>query len=311
MENESNNSNTLENDISNNPIIKHIVISGGGHYGLTMYGILKESHKKGFWKYENIETLYGTSIGSFICLLITLQYDWETLDKYFIDRPWDKVFNFDIHTIFEAFDNQGIFNQTTMNHLISPLFLGKDIPLDITLKEYYERTQIELYITTSEVVSFELNVLSHKTHPDWKLLDAIYASCTIPIIFKPIITDDACYIDGGLFSSYPLNICRSNVSNTDEIMAIRKSSGFTREPIDKNANLFDIIKNILQNVMKNFNNIPYNTIKNEIQIYGGPISFEGIIRFSTSKEERINMIEEGVSLFNDFLLSLEKSINNE
>ena len=198
-------SNTLmeETDISNNCIIKHIVISGGGHYGLTMYGILKESHKKDFWKYENIETLYGTSIGSVLCLLITLQYEWETLDKYFIDRPWNKVFDFDFHTIIEAFENQGIFNQNTMNQLIEPLFLGKDIPLDITLKEYYERTHIDFHITTSEVVSFKLNVLSHKTHPEWKLLDAIYASCTIPIIFKPIITDDSCYIDGGLFSSYP------------------------------------------------------------------------------------------------------------
>ena len=307
------NSNTVheETDISNNSIIKHIVISGGGHYGLTMYGILKEAHMRGFWKYENIETLYGTSIGSFICLLITLQYDWETLDKYFIDRPWDKVFNFDIHTIIEAFENQGIFNQVSINQLISPLFMGKDIPLDITLKEYYERTRIDLYITTSEVVSFKLNVLSHKTHPDWKLLDAIYASCTIPIIFKPIIMDDSCYIDGGLFSSYPLNICTSSVSNTDEIMAIRKSSKTSREPIQKTSNLFDIVKSILRNAMKNFNNVPCNTIKNEIQIYGGPISFEGIIRFSTSKEERINLIKNGVTIFNDFLLSLDKSKNNE
>jgi hypothetical protein len=57
--------------------------------------------------------------------------------------------------------------------------------------------------------------------------------------------------------------------------------------------------------MKNFNNIPYNTIKNEIQIYGGPISFEGIIRFSTSREERINTIEEGVTLFKNFVNSCD------
>ena len=207
MDNIADISNTLieETDISNNSIIKHIVISGGGHYGLTMYGILKESHKKEFWKYENIETLYGTSIGSVLCLLITLQYEWETLDKYFIDRPWNKVFDFDFHTIIEAFENQGIFNQNTMNQLIEPLFLGKDIPLDITLKEYYERTNIDFHITTSEVVSFNLNVLSHKTHPEWKLLDAIYASCTIPIIFKPIITDESCYIDGGFYEIIHLN----------------------------------------------------------------------------------------------------------
>ena len=189
--------------------------------------------------------------------------------------------------------------------------LGKDISVDVTLKELYERTGVDIYITTSEIVQFELNVLSHKTHPDWRVLDAIYASCSLPVIFAPIIRNNCCYIDGGLFSSYPLDLCIKDGCNTNEIFGIRKTSLNNREPIVKNSSLFDIIKNTMQNAMKSFNGIPFNTIRNEINIQGGAISLEGIIRFSTSKEERINMIEEGVSLFNDFLLSLEKSINNE
>ena len=30
------------------PIIKHIVISGGGIFGLTVYGVLRELHKSEF-----------------------------------------------------------------------------------------------------------------------------------------------------------------------------------------------------------------------------------------------------------------------
>ena len=66
------------------PIIKHIVISGGGPTGLSYYGVLKETHKNGLWKYENIETMYGTSVGSIILTVISLQYEWDTIDDYLI-----------------------------------------------------------------------------------------------------------------------------------------------------------------------------------------------------------------------------------
>jgi len=290
-------SNTIEND---QDTIKHMVFGGGGQYGLTMYGIIKEAHKKGFWKYDNIQSLYGTSIGSVVCLLITLDYDWDILDRYFIERPWETVFNFDLNTILYAFENRGLFDQTIMEELMTPLLLGKDIPINITLKELYDRTGIDLYITVSEIVQFELNVLSHKTHPEWRVLDAIYASCSLPVIFAPIIKNNCCYIDGGIFSNYPLDICLSDGCNPDEVFGIRKTSMNGGEPINKNSSLFDIIKNIIRNAMKTFNGIPLNSIKNEVNILGGHISFEGIIRFSTSKEERIKLIDDGCNLFADF-----------
>ena len=57
-----------------NPVIKHIVMAGGGAMGFAFYGALRESHQKGIWKQENIETIYATSIGTImgtICLLYT------------------------------------------------------------------------------------------------------------------------------------------------------------------------------------------------------------------------------------------------
>jgi len=280
--------------------IRHMVISGGGQYGLTMYGILKEAHNEGFWKYENIQSLYGTSVGSIVCLLIILDYRWDILDRYFTERPWETVFSFDLNAILCAFEKRGLFDQTTIDELIKPLLLGKDIPTDITLKEFYDRTGIDLYITTSEVFKFELTVLSHKTHPEWCLLDAIYASCSLPIIFAPIIRNECCYIDGGLFSNYPIEICKKNGCNLDEVFGIYKTSGHVREPINNQSSLFDIIKHIIQNAMKTFNGVPFDSIKNQIRIYGSPISIDGIIRFSTSREERIKLIDEGCNLFREF-----------
>lgn len=46
--------------------IEHIVMSGGGIVGLSFYGILRESNKRGKWDINNIKTIYGTSVGSIL-----------------------------------------------------------------------------------------------------------------------------------------------------------------------------------------------------------------------------------------------------
>ena len=86
------------------PIIKHLVIAGGGTYGFSAYGALKETHKHGIWDIKNIESCYCTSIGALLSVIIFLGYEWETLDNYFIKRPWSTVLKYDIHTIINSYE---------------------------------------------------------------------------------------------------------------------------------------------------------------------------------------------------------------
>lgn len=72
--------------------IKHLVISAGGPAGIMMYNSLRTLNLKGVWNIQNIRTIYGSSVGSFIAILISLNYDWSTMDDYIIKRPWDKIF---------------------------------------------------------------------------------------------------------------------------------------------------------------------------------------------------------------------------
>ena len=72
--------------------IKHLVISSGGPAGIMMYNILRTLNLKGVWNINNIQTIYGSSIGSFTAVLIALNYDWATMDDFILKRPWDKIF---------------------------------------------------------------------------------------------------------------------------------------------------------------------------------------------------------------------------
>ena len=44
----------IENE---SPIIKHLVIAGGGAYGFAAYGALRETCKQGLWDVKNIESI--------------------------------------------------------------------------------------------------------------------------------------------------------------------------------------------------------------------------------------------------------------
>ena len=46
--------------------IKNLVLSGGAYKGFYTIGALKYLSKVDFYKIENIEKIYGTSVGSFI-----------------------------------------------------------------------------------------------------------------------------------------------------------------------------------------------------------------------------------------------------
>ena len=64
----------------------------------------------------------------------------------------------------------------------------------------FNYSNIDLHIYTLELNKFQVEDMSHETHPNLSLVTAIYRSMTLPIIFIPECIDDKCYIDGGVIS---------------------------------------------------------------------------------------------------------------
>jgi predicted acylesterase/phospholipase RssA len=72
--------------------IKHLVISGGGPIMVQILGAIQHLEQHNFVDMKNIESIYGTSAGAIVGILICLKYDWETINDYIIKRPWQDVF---------------------------------------------------------------------------------------------------------------------------------------------------------------------------------------------------------------------------
>ena len=201
--------------------IKHLVIAGGGPLGLQYLGALEKLEEQSFWKRENIESIYGTSIGSFVGAFICLNYDWETLNKYIIERPWHDAFKPKPKQILDAYYNKGIYDIKLIEVVFKALLEAKDLSLNITLKEFYEFSKIDFHIFTFDVNHFKVVELTHLTHPDLRLLQAITMSSALPGIFIPTILDGMCLVDGGIMCNYPINQCLRDHPEEDDILGIK------------------------------------------------------------------------------------------
>ena len=182
-------SNLINKPISISTNIQHIVLSGGSIYGFTIYGILKTLNKNGFWKLKDIKSIYATSVGSIISTIILLDYDWDTMDKYLINRPFGDLIKFDLSTILGCVRNCGFFTINIIEELFYNLFTGKDISPNITMEEFYNITGIETHYYITKINGFEYIDVSYKTHPHWTVVEAIYASSAIPPFLNPLFKE--------------------------------------------------------------------------------------------------------------------------
>jgi predicted acylesterase/phospholipase RssA len=278
--------------------IKHIVIAGGGITGLTYYGIIKETHNNGLWRYENLKSIYGTSVGALLAVILCLNYDWDTIDDYLIKRPWYNVYKFNMFSVLESYHKRGIFDIKVLEETFSPLFKGKDISLDITLKEFYELTNIEVHLFATEIVTNQLIDFSYKTHPDWKVIEVVYSSACLPIMFSPYIREDKCYCDGGIIENYPLESCIKNGANPNEILGLRKENiKINKISLVETSSLIDFISILFNNFISKLLVLNKTTnISNEYLIYSEPMSLYSMSNVMNNMEERIKLINLGVEM---------------
>jgi len=217
-------------------IIKHIVFSGGGPTGLVQYGALKYLTTNNIINNKNIESIYSTSIGSVVALIYILNFDWTWIDDFLIKRPWEKLVNFSYSSYFNIFNDKGIVNKKTIINALKPLFMAKEIPLTITLLEFYNLTAIEFNIYTCNLTSFKKEKLNYNNTPNLELIDAIYMSSTVPLMFAPLYINNCYYLDGGIFINCPINECLFDKKCChDEILCFTNDK---RGPIDLSNNFY-------------------------------------------------------------------------
>ena len=285
--------------------IKHIVLSGGGPTGFITYGAACYLSKCNFWKLEDIKSIYGCSVGAYIGIVLSLGYDWEWLDDYFIKRPWEKVIGITPTTLIDSLCKKGIIGEKFMRDSIEPLFTAKDIDVNITLQQFYEMNGIDIhvYIENINTDNIEKVDISHTTHPNISVIKALYMSTSFPFAFEPVIDEGNCYIDGGILNNFPLNDCIEQTNcDTDEILAFKNIWINKNATINDDSSLIDFLNTMIWKIQcymgteNNQINVK-NTVECIVENINGIASWFNVISSIESRKQLINSGENTARKF--------------
>jgi predicted acylesterase/phospholipase RssA len=283
--------------------IQHLVIPGGAIYGLSYYGSLRYLSQNNAFNIQNIKTIHSTSVGCIISTILALKFEWTEMDNYFINRPWQDVFKFSLCSLVKCFKNNGIFDITTIKEIFLPLFSAKDISIDITMKDFYELTGVELHFFTIDVSTFTLVDISYESFPEWTVIESVYASSCAPILFKPFQKNGSWYTDGGILANCPLKqLCESKIKpKFNEILSIttedRNSTTKSYDKFNLLQYIFDLLSKIVSKIQPTFKRNKHTEY--EVVITQSLIPVYDVFSIVNSPQQRIKLIEHGSKLAKD------------
>jgi predicted acylesterase/phospholipase RssA len=280
--------------------IKHLVFSGAAYNGVDMIGIITKLVDEKFIIRKDIESLYGVSAGSIVLAIWLLDIDKETLYDYIIKRPWHKIYNINIEMLFSLMTDKGILDKKLFVEIFSPLLKSKGLKPNITLGEFYIFTNKEYNLFITKVNNLEPVKINHRTHPDLSLIDAVYMSSSIPLVFKPEFFEGSYVIDGGIGKFFPLKECVNDGANKEEILGVKvtRPGVYT---LERDVSLVKYIGSILNNMIRIVSNNEELDITNII-ICPISITVEGELELIiTTQEKREELLKNGEKCAENFL----------
>lgn len=307
--------------------IEHLVLAGGGLFGFQVFGSLQESAKDGFWNPSEIKSIWGTSAGSILAVTIALGFEWSVIEDFLIRRPWHTLFPIDLDTIVQGYTNRGLLNKYHFIQVFAPLFNALDIQLDISLQGFYEWTKerwpphgIELHMFSMDInQDYSVDVdFNHRDYPHVPLLDAVYASCSIPGVFSPLLTPQgSCYLDGGALANFPIEYLLKTNPDPKTVFGIDRdaSEHVSGLKITHESNLIHLysafITKIGERINHNVVDLQHATILRIPTSLGG---VQALFDSLKSPDERRKLIESGAhawKLFKTSLQPVEESLQVE
>lgn len=297
-----------------------------------MYSVLRTLNIKGVWDIKDIKSIYGSSIGSYIAIILALRYEWEVMDDYLIKRPWEKIFvsasssassassvdvNDHLHLsgssladaknklghIFQLYNTHGLYGLKEFTETLRPALQGKDMTTKITFQEFYDRTGIEVHFTVTEMNKCQAIDFSYKTHPNQSLVEACYMSCCYPFGFAPIYRDGCCYLDGGIVNDYPLHECiRDQKCGLGEILGVKVLWEKKPANLTEKASLLQFIYTFFNQINSNFyENRTTKAIPNEVVCVSKVFSIRDWMNWVKDENYRRELVLRGETFANVFL----------
>ena len=155
-----------------------LVLSGGGARGLGHVGVLKALTEEGV----EPEVLAGTSSGAVVAALYAAGYSSDEMLEFFIAKnPWrlSKL----------ALAKPGIFDT---DKIVADF-------LEYFPEDSFEALEKKIFLTATDIVGARSEIFA-----SGRLIPAILASASTPLVFAPTEFEGRWYSDGGITNNFPV-----------------------------------------------------------------------------------------------------------
>lgn len=241
-----------------------LVLSGGGAKGIAHVGVIKALEENGI----PVDYVTGTSMGAIVGSLYSCGHSPEEMLEMFTSKefgywssgtidpskvyyftkpdPTPKWFTLNVNMK----DTADIINQIIPSYLISPMpmnleFLKLFSPYTKQCGENFNNLFVPFRCVTSDVYH------KHKiVCRDGSLGDAVRASMSFPLVFKPIKMNGVLVYDGGIYDNFPVDVMEKDF-NPDFIIGVSVSAP------DKAPEAGDVYSQLEDMIIQNNNyNVP-------------------------------------------------------
>ena len=159
-----------------------LALSGGGAKGFAHLGVFKLLEESGL----KPDIISGTSAGSLMGVLFADGYSADEIKNMFIGREFSEFAQLQI-------PKSGLFNYARFREF---------------LKRHLRSKRIEDLPIPTVIVATDLDRGCSHEFRSGPIVEAVTASCCMPIVFSPVLINGVHYVDGGLFRNFPVSTIR-------------------------------------------------------------------------------------------------------
>lgn len=278
---------------------ENLVLEGGGFKGVSYIGALKALKHRDYYvdRRYTFRNISGTSIGCLFGLFVALDIDPDQLESLVYRTDFSSLLDGDVLD-FPTFPNLTPFDclmfavdlvryairifRLWMSSKSPPGFLtGESLIYWLTnevvpLSRYAERidsrttmrtlaaiTNHDLTCYATRLIDTKLVRYNADTSPETPLFDALYASISLPIVFKPLLDENGRpLVDGGLLDNFPIyaydfDDVKSRVTLGLSLHA--KSTDATFETVHERVSSVSYIKHLISTVINGQTFLAYST----------------------------------------------------
>ncbi len=268
-----------------------IVLSGGGIKGLLQLGLIEALYENK--KIEKLKYYSGCSIGSILCVLLSVGYTPKEIITYFCVNDFSSLFKgFNILLISNYY---GLIDSNVILNYLETMVIEK-INYIPTFEDLYIKHG-KYFICPAYKINHKKDedphtYFSYNTTPKMHITKAACLSSNIPIVFTKTSYTEGYYIDGGIFDNFPVDKLIEDIETDpwDE-NPYYKIIGIKFETDKDNleiSSFFDYVKHLFIAVTKNKKNIKTKNI-DIITIKTGLSAVD----FSVDNNKKIDIFIEG------------------